>query len=73
MKFPGFHVSSTKPGEVLIRKCFFDETELTPESNWKEIHENAKPDRQLWGGTDLEAALSVAARTLKESETVGEN
>lgn len=59
MKFPGYVVSFSE-GKVLLERCIFDETELTPESDWKHATFNRDKENRQWGGVVLDEALEVA-------------
>ncbi len=64
MKFPGYWVSKTTDG-VAIQKYEFDETELSPESDWKEAYKNTGIAESRWGGLSLDDALVEAAKMLR--------
>jgi hypothetical protein len=63
MKFPGYWVLKTSDG-VAIQKYEFDETELSPESKWKEAYENAEGSKKQWGGLSLDDALVEVGKML---------
>lgn len=57
MKFPGFMVSNQADGSVLISHMVFDETELSPDSNWMEGYSNKDLESCIWLGRDIDSAL----------------
>ena len=64
MKFPGYTVTFSEDGSTTISRSIFDETELTPESNWMEGYPNGDPTAGYWQGRDLDAALVEIRRRL---------
>lgn len=64
MQFPGYTVTTDSDGAVTIRSFTFDETELTPESNWTECYGNSDDEDAFWGGRGLDSALDAARRRL---------
>ena len=64
MKFPGYWVIRNSEG-VKIQKYEFDETELSPESDWKEAWENEGFPGIRWGGLSLDTALAEAGKMLR--------
>ena len=67
MRFPGYRVYS-QTGNVLIEQTTFDETELDPATNWKQVWENQDVDGQVKGYVELvEALISAAKMFVKDS------
>lgn len=56
MQFSGYRVSD-KLTHFTLEHATFDETELTPESNWKEAWQNIDLDTGVWGYADFNAAI----------------
>ena len=65
MQFPGYWVSN-KDTYITIVHSIFDETELTPESNWKEAWQNIDSDAGVWGYVEIQAAIRQAAKLIAE-------
>ena len=51
---------------ITIDHATFDETELTPESNWKEAWQNIDSDAGVWGYVEIQAAIRQAAKLIAE-------
>ena len=60
MQFTGYWVSLNGTS-VTIDQAIFDETELTPESNWKEAWQNIDSDAGVWGYVEFKSAIQQAA------------
>lgn len=67
MKFPGYWVSIDS-GKAVLERTVFDETDLDPDTNWKEAWQNQNSEGRCKGYVDLEAALSFAAQMLSAAE-----
>lgn len=65
MKFSGYLVSD-KDAYITLDHSTFDETELTPESNWKEAWQNIDSDAGVWGYVEIQAAIRQAAKLIAE-------
>lgn len=65
MQFPGYWISN-KVTYITIVHSIFDETELTPESNWKEAWQNIDLDAGVWGYVEIQAAIRQAAKLIAE-------
>jgi len=72
MQFPGYTVSTGFDGAVTIRPQTFDETELTPESNWTECSGNSDRKDGFWGGRSLDGALDVVRKRLSDIARIAE-
>jgi len=51
---------------IMIEPTTFDETELTPESNWKEAWQNIDSDVGVWGYVEIQAAIRQATKLIAE-------
>ena len=65
MQFPGYWVAN-KDTYITIDHTIFDETELTPESNWKEAWQNVDSEAGIWGYVDIKSAIKQAAKLVAE-------
>lgn len=54
-------------GKVLLERATFDETELDPATNWKQVWQNQAAESQVKGYVELETALISAATSLARS------
>lgn len=61
MQFPGYWVWA-EDGKVVVERSVFDETELDPETNWKQAWQNQEAEGMYKGFVDLEEALSCVAQ-----------
>jgi hypothetical protein len=69
MRFSGYWVSVVK-GNALFERTTFDDTELDPETNWKQAWQNQEAESQHKGYLDLDAALISAALYLAKAAGV---
>jgi hypothetical protein len=67
MKYQGYWVSIDS-GKTVLERTVFDETELDPSTNWKQVWQNQDGATQSRGYVDLDAALSCAVRLLAAAE-----
>jgi hypothetical protein len=51
---------------ITIDHATFDETELSPESNWKEAWQNIDSAAEIWGFIEIQAAIRQAAKLIAE-------
>ena len=65
MQLFGYWVTN-KVTYITIDHATFDETELTPESNWKEAWQNIDSDARIWGFIEIQAAIRQAAKLIAE-------
>lgn len=65
MQFSGYLVTD-KVTYITIDHTTFDETELTPESNWKEAWQNKDSDVGIWGFVEIQGAIRQAVKLLAE-------
>lgn len=63
MQFPGYLVS-IEEACVRIDRVLFDETELAPETDWKEALLNFDLDTQVWGYTESDSAIRTAIKLI---------
>lgn len=63
MKFLGYWVS-TGQDKVLLERTIFDDTELDPATNWKQVWQNQDSEGLVKGYVELDAALISAATSL---------
>ena len=61
MRFPGFWINGVG-ADVTLQFAFFDDTELTPESNWKLAYQNGDEGWPSGFVEPLEALRDVCAR-----------
>jgi hypothetical protein len=66
MQFPGYWVTEDN-GKVIIRTATFDETELDPDTDWKEAWQNQDPTSNPRGYIKTDQALIHAAHLLAHS------
>lgn len=67
MQFPGYWVEDDI-GKVIIRTATFDETELDPQSNWKEAWQNQDSGSSIKGFVETGKALTHAARLIARNQ-----
>lgn len=67
MQFPGYWVFREE-NKVIIITHVFDETELDPDTGWKEAWQNRDPGGDCKGFVENRAAVSYAAKTLAKLE-----
>ena len=65
MQFSGYLITY-KDIYITLDHYTFDETELTPESNWKEAWQNIDSDAGVWGYVEIQAAIRQAAKLIAE-------
>ena len=65
MQFSGYLITD-KDIYITLDHATFDETELTPESNWKEAWQNIDSDAGVWGYVEIQAAIRQAAKLIAE-------
>ena len=65
MQLFGYWVTN-KVTYITIDHATFDETELTPESNWKEAWQNIDSDARIWGFIEIQAAIRQATKLIAE-------
>jgi hypothetical protein len=65
MQFSGYLITD-KDIYITLDHYTFDETELTPESNWKEAWQNIDSDAGVWGYVEIQAAIRQAAKLIAE-------
>lgn len=61
MQFPGYWVEDVN-GKVIVRTATFDDTELDPQTNWKEAWQNQDSNSSIRGFIETGKALTYAAR-----------
>lgn len=67
MKFPGYWVENAD-GKVVIRTTTFDETELDPQTDWKEAWQNQDANSSVKGFVETGKALAHAARLIARNK-----
>ncbi|MFH1493515.1 MAG: hypothetical protein ABIG70_01810 [Pseudomonadota bacterium] len=67
MQFPGYWVKDAN-GKVIIRTATFDETELDPQTNWKEAWQHQDADSSIKGFVETGKALAHAARLIARNQ-----
>lgn len=67
MKFPGYWVS-VQQAKVVLERTTFDETDLDPETNWKQTWQNQDGKALCKGYVELGEALIFAAQALAAAE-----
>lgn len=67
MQFPGYWVDDAN-GKVIIRTTTFDETELDPQTNWKEAWQNQDSCSSIKGFVETGKALNHAARLIARNQ-----
>lgn len=67
MQFPGYWVEATND-KVIVRTATFDETELDPQTNWKEAWQNQDPASAIKGFVETGKALAHAARLVARNQ-----
>ena len=65
MQFSGYLITY-KDIYITLDHYTFDETELTPESNWKEAWQNIDSDAGVWGYVEIQAAIRQVAKLIAE-------
>lgn len=63
MKFSGYWVTADA-GKIFLEKTNFDETDLDPETNWKQAWQNQDSESKVKGYVQIEEALMSAAESL---------
>lgn len=69
MRFPGYWVDG-EGASVTVERYVFDDTELSPESAWKEAYQNEDPSASN-GFVDPQAMLTDVCRRLLKGEGPG--
>ncbi len=67
MQFPGYWVKNTS-GKVIVQAATFDETELDPQTNWKEAWQNQDPASTTKGFVETSKALAYAGRLIARNQ-----
>jgi len=67
MQFPGYWVKDTN-GKVIVQAATFDETELDPQTNWKEAWQNQDPASTIKGFVETSKALAYAGRLIARNQ-----
>ena len=65
MKMPGYWVEKTDEG-VSLTHTVFDETDLDPATEWKEVWQNQDQNSTVRGYVPIEAALAHARQILPD-------
>jgi hypothetical protein len=63
MKFPGYWVS-IESAKVVLERTTFDETDLDPETNWKQAWQNQDAASSTKGFVEFKDALLCCAQAL---------
>ena len=63
MRFSGYWVCADE-GKVVLERSVFDETDLDPDTHWKEAWQNQDEDCPVKGFIELDKALVCAAKIL---------
>lgn len=67
MQFSGYWVEDDN-GKVIIRRATFDETELDPQTNWKEAWQNQDSGSSIKGFIETGKALTHAAKLIARNQ-----
>lgn len=67
MRFSGYWVEDAN-GKVVIQPATFDETELDPQTNWKEALQNQDAGSPSKGFVETGSALAHAARLIARNQ-----